>query len=152
MSTDLQRDGGMGGVRWRGQTVSGAKNLDVDRSGAGRPLARTLLHGDVDGAGVGGLQQLLVRLSSLIEELHQQGARLLVLAPPDGGQLIQLLLHQSCVVQGILQTVPAGWGAEAGQLVTCTQKSTETCTGLSSIHQLVSSTFSFNYKDRRIKV
>lgn len=86
------------------------------------PHARTLLHGDVDGAGVSGLQQLLVRLSRLVEELHQQGARLLVLAPPDGGQLIQLLLHQSGVVQGVLQTVPAE-RAEAVRLVTCAQRS-----------------------------
>lgn len=82
--------------------------------------ARTLLHCDVHGAGVGGLQQLLVRLSRLVEELHQQRARLLVLAPPDGGQLVQLLLHQSGVVQGVLQTVPAR-RAEAIELVTCTQ-------------------------------
>lgn len=102
----------MVGVGWRGQTVSGGKNLDADSSGTGRPTARTLLHGYVNSAGVGGLQQLLVRLSRLVEELHQQGARLLVLAPPDGGQLIQLLLHQSGVVQGVFQTVP-GDRAEA---------------------------------------
>ncbi|TNN44939.1 hypothetical protein EYF80_044874 [Liparis tanakae] len=61
----------------------------------------TLLHGDVRGAGVGGLQQLLVALRRLVEQLHQQRARLLVLAAPDGGQLVQLLLHQPGVVQRV---------------------------------------------------
>ena len=67
--------------------------------------ARTLLHGDVGGAGVGGLQQLLVGLRRLVEQLDQQSARLLVLAAPDGGQLVQLLLHQAGVIERILQTV-----------------------------------------------
>lgn len=125
MSTDLHRDGGWEGSGGEGRLSAAAKNLDVDRPGAGqasRTHTRTLLYGDVDGAGVGGLQQLLVRLSRLVEELHQQGARLLVLAPPDCGQLIQLLLHQSSVVQGVLQTVPAET-AEAVRLVTCVQRS-----------------------------
>lgn len=47
--------------------------------------ARTLLHGDVYSARVGGLQQLLVGLSCLVEQLDEQSARLLVLTPPDGG-------------------------------------------------------------------
>lgn len=36
----------------------------------GQPFTHTLLHGDVHSAGVSGLQQLLVRLSRLVEELH----------------------------------------------------------------------------------
>lgn len=105
MSTALQRGRDAGE-----ETVSRCKE---PRHGPTRqpdppPQHVTFLHRDVHGAGVGGLQQLLVRLGRLVEELHQQGARLLVLAPPDGGQLIQLLLHQPGVVQGVLQTVPAG--------------------------------------------
>lgn len=108
MSTALQRRGR--GCRGKRQSAA-AKNLDTYRPGRWTPTSPqhvTFLHGDVHGAGVGGLQQLLVRLGRLVEELHQQGARLLVLAPPDGGQLIQLLLHQPGVVQGVLQAVPAG--------------------------------------------
>lgn len=113
MSTDLQgREAGE-------QTPSAAAKKKTRQKKptpghGGRPsLLFTLLHGDVDGAGVGGLQQLLVRLGRLVEKLHQQGARLLVLAPPDGGQLIQLLLHQPGVVQGVLQAVPEGSAGSA---------------------------------------
>ncbi len=67
----------------------------------------TLLHRYVHCAGVGGLQQLLVRLGRLIEELDQQGAGLLIFAPPDSRQLVQLLLHQASIVQGVFKTIPA---------------------------------------------
>lgn len=60
--------------------------------------ARTFLHRDVDSARVGGLQQLLVGLSRLVEQLDEQSARLLVLTPPDGGKLVELLLNQAGVI------------------------------------------------------
>lgn len=47
--------------------------------------ARTLLHSDVYSARVGGLQQLLVGLSRLVEQLDEQSTRLLILTPADGG-------------------------------------------------------------------
>ena len=65
----------------------------------------TLLHGDVHGARGGTLQQLLIGLGRLVEQLHQERARLLILAAPNCRQLVQLLLDQTRVLQRILQSI-----------------------------------------------
>lgn len=75
-------------------------------TGHSSPKVLTFLHSNVHGAGGGTLQQLLVGLGWLVEELHEQSAGLLVLAAPDGGELIQLLLHEASVIQRVLQAIP----------------------------------------------
>lgn len=79
----------------------------LQASGSAALPQLTFLHSNVHGAGGGALQQLLVGLGRLVKELHEQSARLLILTPADGGELIQLLLHQAGVIQGILQAIPA---------------------------------------------
>lgn len=68
-----------------------------------RPL--TLLHRDVHGARAGALEQLLIGLGRLVKQLHKQRTRLLVLTAPDCGQLVQLLLDQPCILQGVFQSI-----------------------------------------------
>ena len=65
----------------------------------------TFLHCDVHGAGAGTLEQLLVGLGRLVKELHEQCAGLLVLTAPNGGQLVQLLLDQTRILQGVFQSI-----------------------------------------------
>lgn len=65
----------------------------------------TLLHGSIHAAGIW-LKELLVGLRWLVEQLDEQGAGFLVFAAADSGQLIQLLLHQTGVIQRILHPVP----------------------------------------------
>lgn len=69
----------------------------------GCPL--TFLHCDVHGAGAGTLEQLLVGLGRLVKQLHEQCTRLLVFTAPDGRQLVQLLLDQTRILQGIFQSI-----------------------------------------------
>lgn len=79
------------------------KRYEGARMGVSRVL--TLLHGSVHAAGVR-LEQLLVRLSRLVEQLDEQGAGFLVLAAADGGELIKLLLHQTGIIQRVLHAIP----------------------------------------------
>ena len=69
----------------------------------GCPLA--FLHRDVHGAGAGTLEQLLVGLGRLVKQLHEQCTRRLVFTAPDGRQLVQLLLDQTCILQGVFQSI-----------------------------------------------
>lgn len=68
--------------------------------------ALTLLHGNVHWAGTGTLQQFLVGLGRLVKQLHKERTCLLILTTPNGGQLVQLLLDQTCILQGIFQAIP----------------------------------------------
>jgi hypothetical protein len=82
--------------------------------------ALTLLHCNVHWAGAGTLQQLLVGLGRLVKQLHKECTCLLVLTTPDGGQLVQLLLDQTCILQGILQAIPNPKGkGKVALLKTC---------------------------------
>lgn len=69
----------------------------------GCPL--TFLHCDVHGTGAGTLEQLLVGLGRLVKQLHEQCTCLLVFTAPDGRQLVQLLLDQTRILQGIFQSI-----------------------------------------------
>lgn len=91
--------------------LQGSKARHLEGRGLTVPLCSlhtvlTLLHCNVHWAGAGTLQQFLVGLGRLVKQLHKERARLLILTPPDGGQLVQLLLDQTCILQGILQAIP----------------------------------------------
>lgn len=65
----------------------------------------TLLHCNVHRAGAGTLQQLLVGLGRLVKQLHEECTGLLILTTPDGRQLVQLLLDQTCILEGVFQAI-----------------------------------------------
>lgn len=63
----------------------------------------TLLYLNIHLMGIRRCKEFLVYGSRLVEELHQESTRLLILASPDDRELLELLLHHTKIVQRVLQ-------------------------------------------------
>lgn len=98
------------GVEGDAAAHGGADDVDEPREAA-------LLHLDVHLVGVGVGNHLLVGLRRLVEQLHEQLARLPVLAAADDADLVQLLGDHARVVERVLQAVAEdhGHGLQAGR-------------------------------------
>lgn len=81
---------------------------EASQAKPGASCSLTFLDGHIHGDGRGALQQLLVGLGGLVKQLHQEGTCLLVFAAPNRGELVELLLHQPCVIQGVFEAVSVG--------------------------------------------